>query len=178
MNADCENLTRAGDCLTRNSRQLCQPCLDLLSPDEMDARDIAFMVSDYARKAQRQLSELKKAPARCLTLRPNEDRSCLGRQLVALCGFCITSMTTDELIDYATAIVKRRREIQDYCDDEAEAKEYAAELRARGITGIEWNIECSLDSDSESMEAAYIIHSLFQFSKPCFIHADETEQAA
>jgi hypothetical protein len=174
MNADCENRTRGGDCLTRNSRLLCDSCLDLLSDDELDSREVSFMVADYARKAQRQLAALKKPPKRCLTLRPNEDRSCLERGLVALCGYCITSMTTDELIAYATDIVKTRRESAEYWDDEAEAKEYAAELRARGVTGIEWNIECSLDSDSESMEAAYIVHSLFQFSKPCFIHAEES----
>lgn len=168
MNADCENRTRAGDCLTRNSRQLCDSCFDLLSPDEMDTRDICFMVADYARKAQRQLSSLKKPPTKCLTLRPNEDRSCLERGLVALCGFCISTLTTDELIAYATAIVNRRREIQEYCDDEAEAKEYAAEL---GIDLKDW----CLDVDQWEPLVHY---ATFHTSKPCFIHAAETEQAA
>jgi hypothetical protein len=168
MSPTCENSTRAGDCLTRNARILCDSCFELLTPSELDTREVCFMVADYARKAQRQLSKLKRAPVKCMTLRPNEDRSCLGRELVALCAYCITSMTEAELIAYATAIVARRREIQDYMDAEAEAKEYAASL------GIDLNDYC-IDFDDFEPKLHYVT---FHTSRPCFVHPEETEQAA
>jgi len=171
MNADCENRTKSGDCLTRDSRRLCDSCCDLLSDDEHTQREIAFMVADYARKAQRQLAQIKRPPRRCLTLRPNERRSCIGRNLVALCGYCITSMTTHELIAYATAIVTQRNESAAYWKDEAEAADYAEELRARGVTGVHWNIELTTQDDYP--ERAYLICGLFMFGTPCFIHAEQ-----
>jgi hypothetical protein len=134
----------------------------------MDSRDVCFIVSDYARKAQRQLSALKTAPKHCMTLRPNEDRSCLQRELVALCAFCITSMTEGELIAYATAIVQSRREISDYWEAEAEAKEYAAEL------GVSLHDFCR---DLDEWEPL-VNYATFHTSKPCFIHPEEMELAA
>lgn len=168
MNRDCENSNRSGDCLSRNSRVLCDSCFDLLSDDELDRRELCFMVSDYARKAQRQLSKLTRTPKKCLTLRPNEKRSCIERGLVALCGFCITSMTQDELIAYASAIVASRREMRDYWNAEEEAKEYAAEL------GVDLN---KFYTDLDAWEP-FVNYATFHSSKPCFIHPEETEQAA
>jgi len=168
VNPNCENSNRNGDCIERNSRHLCDVCFDLLTPAEMDSRDVCFIVSDYARKAQRQLAALKTTPLHCLALRPNEDRSCLQRELVALCAFCICSMSEGELIAYATAIVQKRREITEYWEAEEEAKEYAAEL------GVNLCDCCPNIDEWETM----VNYATFHTSKPCFIHPDEMELAA
>ena len=160
MTNECTNRNRRGDCLDRNSRQLCEYCDGLLSDDERTQRQIAFIVSALARKTQKKLAQLGRMPRHCLTLRPNEDRTCIERGLYGLCAFCVSSMTEQELIAYVTKIEERRNEIDEYWQAEKEAKEYAASL------GVDLD-HCYTDLDDFDSYHAY---TSFHFSKPCFIH--------
>ena len=170
MNPDCENANRNGDCLTRNSRLLCDSCESLLSPDELAQREIAFMVAKYRRAA---------AGAKPGCTKPRKydgGRTCIKKNLQALCPGCIAGMSDAKLWRYVRKLYKEMEETRQYWREYQEAIEYAAELKAAGIAGIDWNIEQT--SADEYKERSYLIYSLFLFGKPCFIHPEEMEQAA
>jgi hypothetical protein len=167
--SDCENLTRSGDCLTRNSRHLCDYCDSLLSDDERDSRKIDLYVQDWKRKAAKQPA------SKCLKIRKsgNDDRTCREKGLNALCPYCVAAMSDRQLRAYATALVKRNREMREYWDDRAESDEYTDELKASGVAGIDWNIECSFDNDTDYTSRTAILFFLFAFGKPCWDHSRE-----
>lgn len=162
--SDCENLTRSGDCLTRNSRVLCDYCDSLLSDDERDSREVAFYLRDWKRKAEKQPA------SECLKIRKsgNDTRTCREKKLTALCPYCIARMSDRQLRAYVSALVKRNREMREYWDDRAESDAYTEELKASGVVGIDWNIECSFDNDTDYTSRTATIFFLFAFGKPCW----------
>jgi hypothetical protein len=172
---DCLNLTKAGDCLTRNSRKLCDYCDSLLSSDERVAREILQYVADARSKAQRVYEN--RAPRKCVARQKwgNGASTCRDKKLTNLCAFCITSLNDRQLHAYAKKIVRAREESRQYWAEYNEAQEYAEELKAQGVRGIDWNIEQvgMVGGESELTERMYIIEGLFNHSKPCFVHGGE-----
>ena len=169
MSPACENENRNGDCLTRNARILCDYCDSLLSDDEREAREVSFMVQGWKRKA------LKHSPSACMTIRKNgnDKRTCREKKLYALCPYCVAKMSDRQLNTYAKVLAKRNREMREYWDDRAESDVYTEELKAAGVVGIDWNIECSFDNDTDYTSRTAIIFFLFAFGKPCFVHSHE-----
>lgn len=150
INPDCENLKRAGDCLTRNSRVLCDSCESLLSEDELDAREVQFMVQRLRRQAQG-------VTAGCQRKRHSDSRTCLQKRLTGICSGCVAMMSEESLLKYCRRKTAEARRSREYWREYEEAQEYEAELRARGVTDCEWGVH-------------HIINGLFDWSRPCFIH--------
>lgn len=165
MNA-CQSMKRAGDCLARNARTLCDYCESLLSRDEHMAREVAFYVARARAKAERVYQQRK--PRKCIALnKDTEAATCLDKKLTNICAFCITSLTEKQLTKYANALAQRGEESRKHWAEHAESDVYLAELRAAGVRGIEWNIE-QVD-ESNFAERNLIIFSLFLFSAPCHV---------
>ena len=171
-NPTCQSIRKGQDCISRNARLLCDVCTDLLTEAEHREREIVFFVADTARKAQRELATLKRAPRRCMRPRPTDTRTCSEKGLLSRCGFCISQMTEKELLDFATKVIDGREAHRQYWEEYEEANEYAEELKAAGVRGTDWNIECC---DSEETTAYKFW--LFMASRPCWMHSEAANAA-
>lgn len=166
-NPACQNRNRAGDCLKRNlpSDRLCDVCFDLLSDSEMRERDISLLAAKMRRKAN------GAEPGCTHRLKTKTDhRTCTQKKLLGLCPGCISAMSDQRLIKYCAGLYDEQQSRSLYWQEQEEAEEYAAELKARGMTGVDWNIEADF---GDPMERAQLIYSLFLFSMPCFWRAQK-----
>jgi hypothetical protein len=191
---ECTNRNRNGDCLTRNAKNLCGYCASTLAPDELRLRAINFIVAGWKRQCQGM-------PRGCTAVRNEKiwpkvytgkyrtvELTCIRRRRAAPCSGCLAGMTEARLFKYAAELYDSREEDRRYWSDMEEAKKYTAELRRKGITGIEWNIEFPDEdmgkfwADANSLACAQmkprraiperriLIDGIFAYSKPCFVH--------
>ncbi len=165
-NPVCTKQNRRGDCSARNVRELCESCASLLSPDELRQREIGILAADILRKAH---NAAKGRKLRRCPWKVNYGETCIERTRVWPCAACVDGMTNAALLGYAAKVYDERERQREYWDEYADAEEYAAELKAWGVWGVDWNIELT-DCYGDLTERALLIHGLFCFSKPCFIH--------
>lgn len=172
-NTACQNQRKGQDCISRNARRLCDVCSDLLTDSEHREREITFLAAELTRKASRTLASMKPKPRRCIKrTTTRDDRTCAERGATAPCAYCVSRMSEAELLAHAAKVVDDRERSRQYWEEYSEAQEYADELKAAGVTGIDWNIEgCNRHAEGDlDVEHARIVLALFLLGTPCFIH--------